>query len=98
MTEVENPPPEIPEQAMEIGEYNSKSADETVQEILNSKVVPTPNLMRLEIIKKRKDFNQPYKFTEADSDKNHHFLAFKDDNLGLTKNMVMEIGYRSYII
>ena len=53
--------------------------------------------MRLEVVKKRKDFNQPYKFTEADSDKNHHFLAFKDDNLGLTKNMVMEIGYRSYI-
>ena len=48
-------------------------------------------------MKKRKDFNQPYKFNEVDSDKNQHFLSFKDDNLGLTKNMVMEIGYRSYI-
>lgn len=97
MTEVENPHEEQQEQLMQAGTYSSNTADETIREILNSKVTPSRNLMRLEVVKKRKDFNQPYKFTEADSDKNHHFFAFKDDNLGLTKNMVMEIGYRSYI-
>jgi hypothetical protein len=39
--------------------------------------------LRLEFIKKRKDFNQPVKFTETDSDKNAQFLTFKDDQLGL---------------
>jgi len=47
----------------------------------------------MEVIKKRKDFNQPYKFTETDSDRNAQFQVFKDDNLGLKANQVLEIGY-----
>ena len=50
-------------------------------------------MYRIEVLKKRKEFNQPYKFTDVDSDnKSAQFMAFKDDNLGFTKNNVMEIG------
>lgn len=41
------------------------------------------NLLKLEFIKKRRDFNQPLKFTETDSDRNPQFQSFKDDGLGL---------------
>jgi hypothetical protein len=52
-------------------------------EIKNEKVRPNRNLLRLEFIKKRKDFEQPVKFTETDSDKNVQFIAFKEEQLGL---------------
>lgn len=55
-------------------------------------VRPTRNLLRLQFIKKRKDFSQPVKFAETDSDKNVQFLAFKDEQLGLREKRVMEIG------
>lgn len=48
---------------------------------------------RMEIIKKRKDFNQAYKFYDAEILKPQIFAPFKDDNLGYIKNSVMEIGY-----
>lgn len=46
----------------------------------------------MEIVKKRKDFNQVYKFSDVEIDK-PQFVAFKEDNLGFVKNSVMEIGY-----
>ncbi len=56
------------------------------------KVKSKRNLLKIEFIKKRKDFNQPVKFTDTDSDRNPQFQSFKDDNLGLKENKVMEIG------
>jgi hypothetical protein len=70
----------------------SATKDLTELEIKSLKVKPTRSLLRLEFIKKRKDFNQPVKFTETDSDRNAQFQTFKDDNLGLKENKVMEIG------
>jgi hypothetical protein len=43
----------------------------------------------MEIVKKRKDFHQPYKFTDAEIDRAQIFPAFKEDNLGFVKNLVM---------
>ena len=48
---------------VKIRDYNSSTAEETYQQLMEMKVAPKRNLMRLEIVKKRKDFNQPYKFT-----------------------------------
>ena len=76
-----------------MGPYNSATAQETENEIQAQKVKPGRNLLRLEFIKKRKDFDQPVKFTETDSDKNVQFISFKDDQLGLREKKVMEIGY-----
>lgn len=59
---------------------------------MNKKIVPNRNLLRMEIVKKRKDFNQVYKFSDVEIDK-PQFVAFKEDNLGFVKNSVMEIGY-----
>ena len=78
---------------LEVGSYNSGTAQETEDEILAQMVKPTRNRLRLEFIKKRKDFDQPVKFTETDSDKNVQFISFKDDQLGLREKKVMEIGY-----
>ena len=47
------------------------------------KVKSKRNLLKIEFVKKRKDFNQPFKFTDTDSDRNPQFQSFKDDNLGL---------------
>lgn len=66
-----------------VGNYTSSSAQETETSIKNQKVKNGRNLLRLEFIKKRKDFEQVVKFTETDSDKNVQFIAFKDDQLGL---------------
>lgn len=88
MTEVEP----TPEMVVKLGVYKSATAEQTEAEIRASKIKPTRNLLRLEFIKKRKDFNQPVKFTETDSDKNVQFLSFKDDQLGLREKKVMEIG------
>lgn len=68
---------------LNVGTYNSSTAQETEMEIKNEKVRPNRNLLRLEFIKKRKDFEQPVKFTETDSDKNVQFIAFKEEQLGL---------------
>ena len=76
-----------------MGTYSSSTAEDTYQEIKSQSIKPTRNLLRLEFIKKRKDFEQPVKFTYTDSDKNAQFLAFKDDQLGLREKKVMEIGY-----
>ena len=62
MIEAENPMDSDPN-LVKIRSYNSSTAEETYQQIMETKVAPKRNLMRLEIIKKRKDFNQPYKFT-----------------------------------
>jgi hypothetical protein len=78
---------------MDIGPYQSATALETEEELRYQRVKPGRNLIRLEFIKKRKDFEQPVKFTETDSDKNVQFIAFKDDQLGLREKKVMEIGY-----
>ena len=88
MNEVENPRPDAEGSPAK----HSSTSDPTIQEILAMRVAPTRNLHRLEVVKKRKDFCQPYKFNEVDSDKNFPFQAFKDDNLGLINNLVMEIG------
>jgi hypothetical protein len=40
--------------------------NDTYQEIIGKKISPTRNLLRMEILKKRKDFNQPYKFSDAE--------------------------------
>lgn len=63
--------------------------EQTELEIKSLKVKPNRSLLRLEFIKKRKDFNQPVKFTETDSDKNVQFQTFKDDLLGLKETKVM---------
>ena len=78
---------------MTIGTYSSGTAQDTEDEIKQRKIKPSRNLLRLEFIKKRKDFDQPVKFTETDSDKNVQFIAFKDDQLGLREKKVMELGY-----
>ena len=39
-------------------------------------------LLKLEFVKKRRDFNQPVKFTDTDSDRNPQFQSFKDESLG----------------
>lgn len=44
---------------------------------------------RMEIIKKRKDFNQAYKFYDVEILKPQVFANFKDDALGFIKNSVM---------
>jgi len=89
MTEVERHPDHL---SIKVGHYNSNTANDTELEIKTQTIRPTRNLLRLEFIKKRKDFEQPVKFTETDSDKNAQFLAFKDDQLGLREKKVMEIG------
>lgn len=77
---------------IKVGTYSSATAEETEASIKNEKVKSSRNLLRLEFIKKRKDFEQPVKFTETDSDKNVQFISFKDDQLGLRETKVLEIG------
>lgn len=48
-----------------------------MSEIQAKKIVPNRNLLRMEIIKKRKDFNQPYKFSDAEIEKPQQFVSFK---------------------
>lgn len=43
---------------------------------MNKKIVPSRNLLRMEIVKKRKDFNQVYKFSDVEIDK-PQFAGFK---------------------
>ena len=83
---------------MNIRPYNSASAQETEDDIKAQRIKPGRNLLRLEFIKKRKDFDQPVKFTETDSDKNVQFISFKDDVLGLRQKNVLEIGYISIYV
>lgn len=97
MTEVENPSLEEGT-SIKIRPYNSDTSNDTYQEILNRKIAPNRNLLRMEVIKKRKDFNQPYKFSDAEIEKPQQFVFFKEDNLGFVKNMVMEIGYHQLYI
>ena len=80
MTEVEHPPVQptvLPRP------YKSETAEETENELKGMKAANKRNRLRLEFIKKRKDFHQPVKFTETDSDRNAQFQTFKDDLLGL---------------
>jgi hypothetical protein len=53
------------------------------------KVKAKRTLLKIEFVKKRRDFNQPVKFTDTDSDRNPQFQSFKDDSLGLKDNKVM---------
>ena len=84
--------PPVDEFTLRVRPYASETAEETANEVQATKIRPSRNLMRLEFIKKRKDFNQPVKFTDTDSDKNIHFLPFKDDILQLRENKVLEVG------
>lgn len=77
---------------IKIGQYNSKTMQETINEIESRKIKPSRNLLRMEIVKKRKDFCQPSKFSDTDIDRPQSFAFFKDDNMGFVKNNVMEIG------
>ncbi len=43
----------------------------------------------MQIKKKRKDFNQTYKFMDNEILNPMQFAAFKDDSLGLIKKMVV---------
>lgn len=90
MAEVESPPIE---QIVLPRPYQSEYAEATEKEIMRQKVSDKRNRLRMQFIKKRKDFHQPVKFTETDSDRNSQFQTFKDDLLGLKENKVMEIGY-----
>lgn len=71
------------EYGVKIRPYQSATAFETELEIKSMKVKSKRNLLKIEFIKKRKDFNQPVKFTDTDSDRNPQFQSFKDENLGL---------------
>ena len=86
MTQVENAKDPL---KLQINPYNSSTAQETEEEIIAQKVKPARNCLRLEFVKKRKDFYQPVKFTETDSDKNVQFISFKDEQLGLRQKKVM---------
>lgn len=63
MTEVEKPNHDGAP-GTKIRAYNSETSTETVNEIESKKIKPNRNLLRIEIVKKRKDFNQPFKFID----------------------------------
>lgn len=81
------------EEAIQPRPYNSATRDATVDEILFAKVAPTRPLMRMQFIKKRKEFNQTYKFGENDSEKPVEIKGTHADPLFQKESKVIEMGY-----
>jgi len=73
--------------------YSSETRDATIEEIHFAKVLPSRPLMRMQFIKKRKEFNQTYKFGENDSEKNIEFKGTHADPLFQKESKVIEMGY-----
>jgi hypothetical protein len=73
--------------------YESETRDATTEEIQFTKVLPNRPLMRMQFIKKRKEFNQTYKFGENDSEKNIEFKGSHADPLFQKESKVIEMGY-----
>lgn len=73
--------------------YESSTQDSTIDEITFTKVVPTRPLMRMQFIKKRKEFNQTYKFGENDGEKSVEFKGTHADPLFQKEMKVIEMGY-----
>ena len=65
--------------------------DETLKEIQNFVPVNRP-LIKMQFIKKRREFGQGYKFNEQDASERFTELKQQADPLNHTKTKVVEIG------
>ena len=69
--------------------YHSSTMEDTLKEISLTKVTSNKPLLRMQFIKKRKDFGQPYKFTENDTEKTLEFKATPLDPLADKETKVL---------
>lgn len=70
--------------------YNSDSMDQTIHEIQNWQVNPR-SLIKMQLIKKRRDFGQPYKLNDTDAGEKMLEIKQVSDALFHMKKKVIDI-------
>jgi len=73
--------------------FSSTTSAETVSEIENSRLKARP-LIKVQFTKKRKEFNQAYKFNEIDANEKMQDVKQQNDPFMHQKNRVLDMGFQ----